>query len=143
MFYLFLVLLFFSIFLEGTVTALPLVFICLICITIIRRDALIFLLAFVSGIFLDAFALRTIGETSIFLLLSVFLILQYQRKYEINTYPFVFISSFVGSLLFLIILGFNGAFIEACASALIAVLLYTCIRLKIKEKASRGKMQYL
>lgn len=122
------ILLLISVFLEGTVTSLPLVLICLICMTIIFRDAVIFLPAFFVGILLDAFALRSIGGTSIFLLLVIFLILLYQRKYEINTYPFVFISSFVGSLLFLTIFGYSGAIVAAFVSGFIAVLLFMILR---------------
>ncbi len=137
-----LILLFFSIILEGTITALPLVLICLICMTIVLRDSFIFLLAFFAGILLDAFALRTLGGTSIFLLVIVFLILLYQRKYEIITYPFVLISSFVGALLYLIIFGYSGALILALVSTAIAVLLFMIYRLKVKDEASREKLRY-
>ena len=118
----------FSILLEGTATALPLVLICLICMTVAMKDSFIFLPAFIAGIFLDVFALRPIGETSIFLLLAVFVILLYQRKYEINSYPFVFMASFVGSYVFLILFGYSGVLIQAGASAVIAVLLFALMR---------------
>jgi len=124
-----------SIFLEGTLTSLPLVFLCLLCMTIILRDLRLFVAAFFSGIFLDAFALRPIGETSIFFLIVVLLVLLYQRKYEINTYPFMFIASFVGSLIYLLAFDYHGAFIEACASAVIAVLLLALIRYVDKQFA--------
>jgi hypothetical protein len=124
-------LLLFSIILEGTITALPLVLICLICMTIVLRDSSIFLLAFLAGILLDAFALRSLGGTSIFLLFMVFLILLYQRKYEINTYPFVLIASFVGSFLYLMIFGYNEALLFAFVSTVVAVLLFMVIRIAI------------
>jgi len=124
-------LLLFSIILEGTITALPLVLICLICMTIVLRDSSIFLLAFLAGILLDAFALRSLGGTSIFLLFMVFLILLYQRKYEINTYPFVLIASFVGSFLYLRIFGYNEALLFAFVSTVVAVLLFMVIRIAI------------
>lgn len=123
-----LALLIISVFLEGTITALPLVFLCLLCLTIVMRDQRIFFIAFFSGIILDAFSLRFIGETSIFFLLATFLIFLYQRKYEINTYPFVLIASFLGSFLFLVIFGYEAAFIQALTSSFIALLLFACIR---------------
>src|ERR1700722_19662289 len=135
-------LLLFSTIFEGTVTALPLVLICLICMTIVLRDSFIFLLAFLAGILLDAFALRTLGGTSIFLLSVVFIILLYQRKYEINTYPFVLMASFVGSLLYLMIFGYNGAMLLAFVSTIIAVLLFMIYRLRLKDEASREKLHY-
>lgn len=128
MIYLLLFLLIVSVFLEGTVTTLPLVFICLLCLTILIRSSLIFFVAFFAGILLDAFALRSIGATSIFLLLAVFLILLYQRKYEINTFPFVLMASFLGSLLFLILFGYAHVFWLAIVSAIVASLVYGIIR---------------
>ena len=117
-----------SIFLEGTVTSLPLVFVCLVILTIATRNLFLFFLAFVSGIFLDAFALRPIGQSSIYLLLCVFLMLLYQRKYEINSYPFVLLASFVGSLLYLLIFGYVNFIGLACLSTVIAVLLFMIYR---------------
>lgn len=128
MIFLLLLLLVIFVFLEGTVTTLPLVFICLLCLTILMRSSFIFFLAFLSGILLDAFALRSIGETSIFLLLAVFLILLYQRKYEIHTYPFVLIASFVGSLLFLNIFGYAHVFWLSIVNVILAALIYGIIR---------------
>jgi hypothetical protein len=120
---------FISLFLEGTVTNLPLVFVCLVILTIAMRNLSLFVLAFLAGTFLDAFALRSIGMTSIFLLLCVFLILLYQRKYEINSYPFVLLSSFVGSLIYLLMFGYANAFGLASASVVVAFLLFIVYRL--------------
>lgn len=110
-------------------TTLPLVFICLVCLTIRMRSSAVFFIAFLAGIFLDTFALRPIGVTSIFLLTAVLLILLYQRKYEINSYPFVFIASFLGSFLYLLIFTYQNIFMMAGLSAVIAVLLFAIIRL--------------
>jgi len=126
---LFLIIFFIALFLEGTVTNLPLVFISLVIITIAMRNLFLFLLAFISGIFLDAFALRPLGETSIFLLLCVFLMLLYQRKYEINSYPFVSLASFVGSLIYLLIFGYGNAFWLAGASIVVGLLLFMSFRI--------------
>ena len=117
-----------ALFLEGTVTTLPLVFICLLCLTIFIRNLSLFIVAFLAGILLDAFALRSLGETSIFFLLLIFLILLYQRKYEINSYPFVLMASFLGSLLYLSIFGYGNAVWVACASAVIAVVIFAMSR---------------
>ncbi len=77
MVYFLLLLLIISIFLEGTITTLPLVFVCFICLTILMRNPSLFFLAFFAGILLDAFGLRPIGEASIFFLFSVFLYWQW------------------------------------------------------------------
>ena len=136
-----LVLLAISIFLEGTLTTLPLVFVCFILLTILLRSPIMFLLAFLAGILLDTFALRALGGTSIFLLTAVLLIMLYQRKYEINSYPFVLISSFLGSLLYLIIFTYQNVFLLAGLSSFIAVILFAIIRivnLKLQNKSLRS-----
>src|SRR6185437_10641020 len=91
------ILLLFSLFFEGVLSALPLVLICLICLTISIRNSFMLFIAFITGFILDAFALRPLGGTSIFFLSVIFLILLYQRKYELNSYPFILISAFVSS----------------------------------------------
>ena len=137
-----LILLLVSIILEGTVTALPLVILCLICMTICLRNSIVFFPAFIAGIFLDAFALRPIGGTSVFFLVTVFLILLYQRKYEINSYPFILLASFLSSFLYLFIFDYHGAIVLSCVSSVIAVLLFACYRLSVKGEASRVKSHY-
>jgi cell shape-determining protein MreD len=127
-----------SIFLEGTVAKLPFVFISLVILTIAMRNLVLFILAFFAGILLDAFALRPIGETSIFLLLCVFLMLLYQRKYEINSYPFVLLASFVGSLIYLLVFGYAGAIWLASLSTIVAVLLFMIFRIANFKSASQN-----
>jgi len=130
-----------SIFLEGTVTALPLVFISLVILTIATRNLFLFVLAFFAGILLDAFALRQIGLTSIFLLICVFLMLLYQRKYEINSYPFVLLASFVGSVVYLFIFGYGNFLGLAGASVVVALLLFMSFRM-IYSKAQDSNLHF-
>jgi hypothetical protein len=143
MVYFLLILLFLSTLSEGMVTSLPLVLVCLLCLTIVTRDSIVFLAAFVAGILLDAFALRPLGETSIFLLTFVLLILLYQRKYEIYSYQFVMVAAFIGGLLFLWIFGYAQAILDAVVGAIVAACFFALIRLFVhgqaKDEASRGK----
>lgn len=118
-----------SLLLEGTVTNLPLVFVCLVILTIAMRSLSLFVMAFVTGLLLDAFALRPIGLSSIFLLISIFLMLLYQRKYEINSYPFVMLATFVGSLIYLLVFGYTNAFGLSFASAIVGLLLFMTFRI--------------
>ncbi len=119
-----------AILLEGTVTTIPLILVCLLLLTILRRGAFVFLTAFFAGLVWDVLTLHRVGGASIFLLVFVFLILLYQRKYEINSYPFVFASSFLGGLLFLTIFGNSGAISEALVGSMIAGVLFTVVSLK-------------
>lgn len=112
------------VFLEGTVTTLPLVFVCLLCVSIIKRETSIFPLAFFAGILLDFLTLHPIGGSSLFFVVVLFLVQLYQRKYEITSYPFVFVSSFIGSWIFLLFFGYHDALVQAIVSAILALVLF-------------------
>src|SRR6266700_5012533 len=83
---------------EGTITTLPLVLIFLLLLAIRRRDEVVFVVAFISGLVLDILRLHTVGGTSLFLLCFLFLVLLYERKYEIDSLPFVILAAFVGTV---------------------------------------------
>lgn len=117
-----------AIFLEGSVTVLPLVLICLLGLTIFKRKAVVFLIAFLVGIILDILIVRVLGSTSIFFLIFIFLILLYQRKYEINSYPFVAVATFLGSLVFLFVFNRGNLFLDPVFSAVIALVFFALLR---------------
>ncbi len=118
----------FTIFLEGTVATLPLVLVGLLCLTIMKRESIVFVFAFLSGLILDLLTVRSIGLSSLYFIFFVFLIFLYQRKYEINSYPFVAASAFVGAFIFLIIVGGGNLFIDSLLSSIIALLLFGITR---------------
>jgi hypothetical protein len=126
---------------EGTMTTLPLVLICILCLTIVTRNIFVFLASFFVGLFLDIFALRPLGETSLFLLFFVLLLLLYQRKYEINSYPFVLLASFAGSFLFLTIFGYQDVFVQSSLSAMVAFVLFAVVRF-VEKKGSSAPMTH-
>jgi len=102
-----------AVFLEGTVTTLPLVFVLLLLMTIWQRSSIVFIFAFFAGVVLDMLQLQIPGETSLFLLVFLFFVLLYERKYEIDSLPFVAIAAFVGSLLFCGIFGYSSMWAQA------------------------------
>lgn len=125
---LFLILLIIAIFLEGSVISLPLVLVFLLCLAIWKRDGIAFPIAFAAGLLLDILVVRTIGMSSLFFVVFVFLIFLYQRKYEINSYPFVAFAAFFGSIVFLLIFGYRGWFWQSLISSLIASILFMILR---------------
>jgi cell shape-determining protein MreD len=129
----FLPLLIIAVLLEGTIITLPLVLVTLLCMTILRRDWVVFPSAFFAGLFLDALLVHHVGGASMFFLTFVFLIFLYQRKYEINSYPFVGVASFLGSWIFLSIFGYDGAIITSLFSSLIAVVLFIILKIRIAK----------
>ena len=78
--------------LETTLFTIPLVLISLLSLTVIYRENFLFLFSFIFGIFLDLILFKTIGSSSLFFTLFLFLVLLYQRKFEIKTASFVLIS---------------------------------------------------
>jgi cell shape-determining protein MreD len=124
MFLPFLILLLLVIFFEGTVTTLPLVVVLLLLLMINRRDGVVFILAFVSGLLLDLLRLQPLGETSLFLLCFLFLVLLYQRKYEIDSLPFVMIAAFIGTVGFGLVWSDQEIVVEAIVNALLVAFLF-------------------
>lgn len=131
------ILLIVSLILETTIITIPLVFLVLLNITVWKKEPWIFPIAFVIGVILDMLLSKTIGISSFYFTLFMFLVLSYQRKFEINTVYFIIASSFLGSLGFLLILGYNNSIIlNAILSSIIGTLLFITYSWNLKIKTS-------
>lgn len=119
-----LLLLFLFSFLLTAITTLPFVLVVLLLLTILFKKSWIFVLAFFAGLFLDILLMRLLGESSVFFLIFIFIIFLYDRKFEIQSVPFVFLSSFLGVLLYLLIFDNNYVFGQALVSSVVSVLLF-------------------
>ncbi len=119
-----------SLLIETSFTTFPLLLVCLLCLGILRREAVVFPIAFFASIFFDISRIRPLGTTSLFFTAFLFLVFLYQRKYEINSYPFVWTASFIGSLIFLKISGYHNIFIQAILSSIVALFLFWILRTK-------------
>lgn len=117
-------LLFCSFFLEITVTTIPLLLLVFLFFWIVTRDPIIFIAAFVMGILFDIQRLGIIGSSSLFFVLFLGVIVLYERKFEIETFPFIFVSSTIGSFLFLLLLGFHHIVEQSLLTGVIAVVLF-------------------
>ncbi len=120
--------LFIALLLEGAVTTVPLVLICLLCLLLVKRGPSVFAVAFLAGMFLDILTVKVLGTSSLFFIIFLFLILLYQRKYEINSYPFVAAAAFLGSVLFLLVFGYGNWFWQSVISSLLALLLFGVLK---------------
>ncbi|HUQ85753.1 MAG TPA: hypothetical protein VM077_05490 [Candidatus Limnocylindrales bacterium] len=102
------------------------------------KKPFVFYTAFFGGMVLDLFVARTLGSTFIYFLLFFYLVLLYRKKYEIDSYPFVLVTTFVGSYLYgLIYKSSNGLALAGISSA-IAVLLFAILKLKFGVQNSRS-----
>ena len=131
MWFILILILFFAIALE-TITTLPLVLIVLLCFAVVFEKIWIFPLAFFMGLFLDVFQLRNLGQTSLFFVIFLVIVLLYERKFEIKTKPFVFLSAFVGTFFYLLLFDYDYVLAQAFASSIIAVLLFQFVIPKVK-----------
>ncbi len=113
----------FAIFLS-TLTTIPIIVTLILNFAVVSKSQLVFSIAFLAGLVIDIFYLRILGSTSIFLVIFTFLIYMYQRKFEIQTIPFVAIASFVGSLVYLKVFGNSQVLIQSSISSVLAVLLF-------------------
>lgn len=129
-----------SLSLQGSVTTIPLVLILLINLAIAAKDSSVFLIAFVCGLILDVMLGNTLGITSIFYMSIIVVIFLYERKFDIQTYPFVFFSSFLGSFLYLILFGARFVFLQSLFTAAVSILFFflliTADRFHIRKKST-------
>lgn len=136
-----LIVLFFMVLLEGTITTIPVALVILILIATKAERTTALGVAFTSGIFLDLLRVRTVGQTSLLLVTLLFFIFLYERKYEINTLPFVVVVTFVGSIIYgllfqlplLIISSFITTVLAACGFFLLT-------RFSVKKERSQYNM---
>lgn len=134
MWFILIFILIFAVVLE-TITTLPLVLIVLLYLAIIFKRPMLFALAFFSGLFLDLFLLRILGQSSLFFIVFLIIVLLYERKFEIKTKPFVFLSTFVGTLFYLLLSNYDYVFAQALVSSVIAVLLFKVLSVKLKVQS--------
>ena len=128
-----------SLILQGSVTTVPLVLILLLNLAIATKKTSVFPVAFVCGLLLDIMLGNPLGQASIFFILLLAVVFLYERKFDIQTFPFIFISSFLGSFAYLIL--YNGRFIliQSFTSAGISIglffLLIVADRFHIRSKS--------
>lgn len=132
----FLISLFIAIILESAITTLPLVLLIILFLAIMNRINDVFLIAFLAGLFLDILSLGRVGFSSLYFTIYVFLIFQYQRRFEIETLHFVTIFSFFGSLIYLLLTGAGLAIIQSIFATLLVVLSFIAFK-KFNKKAPK------
>ena len=119
---------------TSAVTTIPFFVGLLAVSTVLSKKSWVFFLALGLGLFLDLTTIRPLGYSSLILTIFVFLIWLYERKFETQTTTFVFISSFLGSLVYLKIFGFQQIFLQSLVSAVVGVFLFKFLISNFKFK---------
>jgi len=112
------------------ITAIPFSIGLLAVTTVLFKKSWVFFLAFGLGLFLDLIMLRPLGCTSLIFAAFVFLIRLYERKFETQTTIFVFISSFLGSLIYLEVFDYQQILLQSLTNSLFAILFFKLLWLK-------------
>jgi cell shape-determining protein MreD len=123
------VLLTIALILEASLITIPFVFLSLLCLLVLSRGNWLFIFAFAFGLVLDLVTFKTLGASSAFFVIFLFLVLLYQSKFEIATNAFVFFASFLGSFGYLLLLGYNNnILLQAILSSIIGLLLFKSVQ---------------
>ena len=85
--------------LETTVASYPLLFLWMLCFSMVNKEKQSFWLAFLSGLWLDFLKGGVLGETALVFLIFSLLVVLYKRKFKVihplYFFPFVLISVLV------------------------------------------------
>ncbi len=131
------ILLFASIIFESTITTVPLALTVLTVYVILNKQTRFFYAGFAGGIILDSLTVRVLGSSSAFFVIWLYLILLYDRKYEIRTLMFVFVSIFFGSVIFLYLFKYNYIFLNALAGSATGMVLFLVLK-RFEHNKSQG-----
>lgn len=119
----------FAIFISG-ITTIPVLLSLLVVCAVVFRKSWVFFLAFGLGFLLDLFLLRPLGQTGLFFSILILALFLYERKFETRTLTFVFFASFLGSIIYLMIFGYNNVLIQSALNAIVGVLFFKLLWLK-------------
>jgi rod shape-determining protein MreD len=128
-----------ALFLEGSITTLPLVLLVLLVMTVIYRQSFVFSVAFLAGLLLDLLTMRAVGQTSVVFVLFVLFIRLYERKFEVETLPFVLFASGIGTFIYGLIFGISDLLLETIASMIGGVLLFLAVELLRKKQQQKHR----
>ncbi|SRR5258706_4115840 len=128
----------FAIFFEVGIIQLPFLLIAIVIICIITKSEWIFWVSIASGIILDSLSFRIIGESSVFFVLLLGLIFLYQKRFEIKTIQFVFISTTIGSFLYLLLVGAQSILLQSLVSGILGVFIFWIVVRRTPDRSIRN-----
>ena len=106
------------------ITTIPFSVGLLVLSAVLFKKSWMFFLAFGLGLFLDLISIRVLGSSSLVLAIFVFILFLYERKFEIQTVAFVFISTFLGSIFYLWSFEYQMVFLQAFINALLTAMFF-------------------
>ncbi|HET9946887.1 MAG TPA: hypothetical protein VFQ63_02385 [Patescibacteria group bacterium] len=122
--WIFLAVLLVSLFFEASLLQFPLVLAVVIVAAAISDLPFIFLVSVFAGFVLDGMTFRTIGSTSIFFLISLFVLATYKRKFELQSPFFIFTAIFLLGLLYNVLFGYRFGLLSSVVTAGVSTFFY-------------------
>lgn len=98
---------------------------------VLSKKSWVFFLALGLGLFLDLISIRPLGYTGLVLMIFVFIVFLYERKFETQTITFIFSAVFIGSLIYLKIFDYQQIFLQSAINSLLAILFFKFLWLKL------------
>lgn len=123
-----LIFLFVALIFEVSLVSLPLVLVLLIVLSVIYKDYSVFVLGMVFGILRDMLTFSIVGVTSIFFISLIFIILSYQKKFEITSSYFVIFAIVVFGSLYLLMVGPSFIILKIIVSILLGVIFFAVFK---------------
>lgn len=120
-------------FLQATTTTTPFIIMLFVLFYVFSNSFLVLLAVFLSGLIFDTLLLHPLGSTSMLFLGFILLLFLYERKFETRTFQFVFFATFLGSVTFLLLFGYNYVLEQAAITGLITVILFIMFEKFIKN----------
>lgn len=131
-----------AIILQSSVTTVPLVLIVLLNFAVASKKRSVLFIAFFCGLLIDIVLLNPLGQTSLFFVVVLTIVIIYERKYDTQTFPFVFIASFLGSFSYLILYKSGFILIQSIVASLFSLLFFWAVIQADKIQLGPKKMLY-
>ncbi len=126
--------------LEGTLTSLPLVLMMLLITATKIKSSDGFFLAFSAGFILDVLLLRPLGETSVYFLIVLLLLVLYERKYEVASVLFVTIATFIVSSIYYLIFPVPQSILQVIMITLLSFVTFSLIEQISKRRVKQVRL---
>lgn len=107
-----------SLFISTGIIAAPFTIGCLLAMLVLFKKSHVLLLAFILGILTDILSFHIVGLTSLFFLGLLGAVFLYERKFEIRTFQFVIVFSFLASMLYSLIFSMPHVLLGSIVTAI-------------------------
>lgn len=118
------IVLLFFVFLESSIESVPLTLAWLTSIAVVYHTRFTYILAVICGCIMDSLSFHPVGGRSIYFLFVTWVVFLYERKFNIQTIPFVFIVTTISTLFYTWIFGYHFIIALSLVNGIAATLFF-------------------